>query len=81
MKKYKKSTWLCIALLIYVTVMAIYLVPRNQNIGEVEKYITVAASYVVVLLLWFVLRKKEKLADERRKDMEQRKNNRENLND
>lgn len=81
MKKYKKSTWLCIALLIYVTAMAIYLVPRNQNISELEKYITVAVSYVIVFLLWFVLYKKEKLADERRKDMEQRKNNPKNLND
>jgi hypothetical protein len=52
--------------------MAIYLVPRNHNISELEKYLTVAASYVVVALLWFVLRRKERLADERRKDMEQR---------
>jgi len=72
MKKFKKSTWLCGALFIYVTVMAIYLVPRNHNISELEKYLTVAASYVVVALLWFVLRRKERLADERRKDMEQR---------
>jgi Ca2+/Na+ antiporter len=75
MKKYRKSTWLCGALLIYVTAMAIYLVPRNHNISELERYVTVATSYVVVLLLWLVLRKKEKLADERRKDMQQRKNN------
>ncbi|WP_321518504.1 hypothetical protein [uncultured Bacteroides sp.] len=68
MKKFKKSTWLCGALFIYVTVMAIYLVPRNHNISELEKYLTVAASYVVVALLWFVLRRKERLADERRKD-------------
>lgn len=74
MKRYRKSNWLTILLLVYVTAMAVYLVPRNTETGDTEKYITVAASYVIVLLLWFVLRKKEKLADERKKDLERRKN-------
>jgi len=80
MKKYKKSTWLCGALFIYVTAMAIYLVPRNHNISELERYLTVAASYVIVFLLWIVLRKKEELADQRRKEMKQSKNNQESFN-
>lgn len=74
MKKYRKSNWLTILLLFYVTAMAVYLVPRNTEIGNTEKYITVAVSYVIILLLWFVLRKKEKLADERKRDLERRKN-------
>ncbi len=78
MKKYKKSTWICVVLLLYVTVMAIYLVPRNHQISDLEKEITVAASYVVVAILWVVLRKKEKLAEERRKEMEQTKKEPEN---
>lgn len=80
MKKYKKSTWLCGALFIYVTAMAIYLVPRNHNISELERYLTVAASYVVVVLLWIVLRKKEELADQRRKEKKQSKNNQDSFN-
>lgn len=74
MKRYRKSNWLTILLLVYVTAMAVYLVPRNTETGDMEKYITVAVSYVIVVLLWFVLRKKEKLADERKKDLERRKN-------
>ncbi len=74
MKRYRKSNWLTILLLVYVTAMAVYLVPRNTETSDTEKYITVAVSYVIVLLLWFVLRRKEKLADERKKDLERRKN-------
>lgn len=74
MKRYKKSNWLTILLLVYVTGMAVYLVPRNTETGDLEKYLTVAASYVIVLLLWFVLRKKEKLAEERKRDLENKKN-------
>lgn len=73
MKKYKKSNWLTILLLVYVTAMAVYLVPRNTQHSDVEKYITVAVSYAIVILLWFVLRKKEKLAEERNKDLENKK--------
>lgn len=68
-KKIKKSTWLTLALFIYVTAMAIYFLPRNTEISGTEKYITLGASYVIVLVLWFVLKKKEK-AQERRKEEE-----------
>lgn len=83
MKKHKKSTWLCLALFVYVTITAIYLVPRNQNISDLEKYLTVGVSYVVVFVLWLVLRWKEKLAYQRRKELEeldQKKNKTENSN-
>lgn len=66
MKKIRKSTGLTIALLIYVSVMAAYFLPRNTEITQTEKYITVVASYVIVLLLWLVLRKKEQLRQKRR---------------
>lgn len=66
-KKFKKSTWLTLALFIYVTAMAVYFLPRNTEISDTEKYITLGASYVIVLALWFVLRKKEQ-AQERRKE-------------
>ncbi|MEG1684368.1 MAG: hypothetical protein RR319_00265 [Bacteroides sp.] len=72
-KKIKKSTWLTLALFLYVTVMAIYLIPRNHEIDTTEKIITVSASYVVVLMLWVVLRKKEKIAEEIKYKQEQEK--------
>jgi len=75
MKKIKKSTWLCVALFIYVTAMAIYLVPRNTQVSNMEKYATVGFSYVIVLILWLVLRKKEKLTEKRHRDLEESKKN------
>ena len=71
MKKYKKSTWLTTLLFIYVTAMAIYFVPRNTQTGDLEKYLTGAASYLIRALLWYVLRRKERLAAEREKDIEE----------
>ena len=60
MKKIKKSTGLTLALLIYVSATAAYFLPRNT-----EKYVTVAASYLIVFVLWLVLRKKEALQRKR----------------
>lgn len=61
MKKLKKSSALSLALLIYITATAAYFLPRNTEISVTEKYLTVVASYVIVLLLWLVLRKKEQM--------------------
>lgn len=74
MKKIKKSTGLCTALFLYVTATAIYLVPRNHGISDIEKYLTVAVSYVIVALLWFLLRKKERLVEQRRNEQANRRN-------
>ncbi len=68
MKKFKKSTGLIVALLIYVSATAAYFLPRNTEISNTEKYITVIASYVIVLVLWLVLRKKEELQRKRREE-------------
>lgn len=59
MKKMKKSSALSMALLIYISATAAYFLPRNSEISVAEKYVTVFASYVIVLLLWLVLRHKE----------------------
>ena len=58
MKRFKKSTSITIALLIYVSATAAYFLPRNTVISDTEKYVTVAASYIIVFILWLVLRKK-----------------------
>ena len=71
MKKFKKSSWLVIILFVYVTLMAIYLLPRNTETSELEKYATIGLSYLVILLLWLVLRRKEKLAAEREKELKE----------
>lgn len=61
MKKLKKSSALSLALLIYITATAAYFLPRNTEISVTEKYLIVVASYVIVLLLWLVLRQKERM--------------------
>ena len=68
MKKLKKSTGLTVALLIYVSATAAYFLPRNTEISNTVKYVTVIASYVIVLALWLVLRKKEELQRKRREE-------------
>ena len=68
MKNLKKSTGLTVALLIYVSATASYFLPRNTEISNTEKYVTVIASYVIVLALWLVLRKKEELQRKRREE-------------
>lgn len=70
MRKYKKSTWLPVALLVYVTAMAVYFLPRNTEISDMEKYMTVGLSYVIIALLWIVLRQKEKVQERRDRDLE-----------
>ena len=68
MKKIRKSTGVALAFLIYVSVTAAYLLPRNTEVSLTEKIITVAVSYVIVFLLWLVLRKKEQMRERRKKD-------------
>lgn len=70
-KKLKKSTWVTLALLIYVSAMAVYFLPRNTTIGDTEKYLTLGASYVIVFILWLVLRKKEQLKARREEEDKQ----------
>lgn len=64
-KRLKKSTALPLALLVYITATAAYFLPRNTEINVTEKYITVAASYVIVFLLWLVLRRRERKEGEK----------------
>lgn len=67
-KKLKKSTWLSLALLIYVTAMAAYLLPRNTEMSDTEKYVTLSVAYIIVIVLWIVLRKKEQFKERREKE-------------
>ncbi len=71
MKKYRKSTLLPLALFIYTTAMAIYFLPRNTEISDAEKWGTIGASYAIILLLWWVLRKKERMLDKRIKEIDE----------
>ena len=69
-KKIKKSTWMPLALLAYTTGMAIYFLPKNSEISDTEKWTTFGASYLIIGLLWYVLRMKEKRMELRNKEIE-----------
>jgi cytosine/uracil/thiamine/allantoin permease len=59
LKKYRRSTWIVLALLVYITATAIYVLPHNLMETSMEKLCTLFFSYVIAFLLWIVLRKKE----------------------
>ena len=69
-RRIKKSTWLPLALLAYTTGMAIYFLPKNSEISDTEKWLTFGASYLIVGLLWYVLRLKEKRMEQRNREIE-----------
>ena len=75
MRKFRKSTWMPLALLVYTTAMAIYFLPKNTEISETEKWVTFGASYLIIGLLWYVLRLKEKRLEKRNKEIEDTYNN------
>ena len=71
MRKFKKSTWLPLALLIYTTGIAAYFLPKNTEISDTEKWVTIGASYGIIALLWYVLRLKERRLEQRNKEIEE----------
>ena len=70
-KKWRKSTWMPLALFVYTTVMAAYFLPKNSEISDTEKWITFGASYLIIGLLWYVLRLKERRLEKRNKEIEE----------
>ncbi|MBE6283995.1 MAG: hypothetical protein E7098_06610 [Mediterranea massiliensis] len=60
-RKVRKSTWLSLALFAYVSIMAIYFLPKNDTMDTTRKWLTLGAGYLIVLLLWLVMRKKENM--------------------
>lgn len=67
-KKLKKSLWLPPLLAVYCAVMDIYFGPRLIAEGRASKFwISVAFEAVVVIGLFFALRRKEHLASHRTK--------------
>ena len=70
-KKFKKSVWLPLALFLYTTAMAVYFLPKNTEISDMEKWITIGSSYGIIALLWYVLRLKEKRLEKRNREIEE----------
>lgn len=60
-RKVRKSTWLSLALFAYMTIMALYFLPKNTELDTTRKWLTLGAGYLIVLVLWLVMRKKENM--------------------
>lgn len=78
MKKIKRSVWVVLVLFVYITAITAYLAPRNTEISSTEKTVTIVSSYVVLFLLWLVLRRREKLKSQRLKEDEELRKNKTN---
>lgn len=63
-RKIRKSTWLSLALFAYMTIMALYFLPKNTELDTTRKWLTLGAGYLIVLVLWLVMRKKENMRRE-----------------
>lgn len=61
---------------VYTAVMYIILMPRNTEMSVTEKWVTGGVSVVVLVLLWVLLRKREKLRREREREMNEKKEER-----
>ncbi len=60
MRRRGKAFWLPLCLLVYATMVAALYLPRETQVPLQEKLITLVVSYVVIALLWWVLRVQEK---------------------
>lgn len=67
-RKYKKSVLLPLILFVYTTIMAIYFLPRNTEVGDTEKWLTLIGAYVIIILLRYVLRKKEQMESKHKQE-------------
>lgn len=63
-------------LAVYTAIMYMIFMPRNDEMGTTEKWVTVGVSVLVLALLWVLLRRREKLRREREREMLERKDKR-----
>lgn len=61
-------------LAVYTAVVYVYFFPRNSEMSTASKWATVGASVVILVLLCFLLRRRERLRKERENEMNGRKN-------
>lgn len=61
-------------LAIYTAIMYIYLFPRNTEMSNTEKWVTIGVSAVMLVLLWVLLRRRNRLRKEREEDIKNNRN-------
>lgn len=69
--RFIKNPNITIAILaIYTAIMYIYLFPKNTEMSNTEKWITVGISVGILVLLWFLLRRRNRLRKEREEKLQ-----------
>lgn len=69
--RFIKNPNITIAVLaIYTAIMYIYLFPKNTEMSNTEKWITVGISVGILVLLWFLLRRRNRLRKEREEKLQ-----------
>ena len=66
---YKKHKLIVGLLVVYMTGMVVYVFPRNTEMSNTEKWATVGVSYALLVILWFVLKQRDKLRNKREKEL------------
>lgn len=73
--RFIKNPNITIAVLaIYTAIMYIYLFPKNTEMSNTEKWITVGISVGILVLLWFLLRRRNRLRKEREEKLQNNRN-------
>ena len=62
---YKKHKLIVGLLFVYMTGMYVYFFPRNNEMSDTEKWVIVAVSYLLLVILWFVLKRRDRLRNKR----------------
>lgn len=69
MRFLKNPNFTIAILAIYTASIYVIFFPRNTMMSESEKWTTVGASVVMLTLLWFLLKRRQKLRREREEEM------------
>lgn len=68
--RFLKNPNITVAVLaVYTAIMYIYLFPKNTEMSDTEKWVTIAVSCGILVLLWVLLRRRNKLRKEREEEM------------
>jgi hypothetical protein len=73
MRFFKNPNTTIAILAIYTAIVYIYFFPKNNEMSTTEKWITVGTSCIVLSILWYLLRRRDKLRREREKDLKNNK--------
>lgn len=69
MRLFKNPNTTIAILAIYTIAVYAYLFPRNNDMTDNEKWLTIGASCLILAILWYLLRKRNQMRKEREEDM------------